>query len=119
MSVETQIYTALKNLVSNRVYRDIAPPEVTTLPRITFQQVGGDAINFLSGDRPSKKWARVQVNVWGSRRDDVMALARQVEDTLRGTVALGTTVMGAPIAVYENDTRLYGSHQDFSFSYDD
>lgn len=119
MSLETTLYTALKSLVSNRVYRDIAPADVSALPRITFQQVGGDAINFLSGEKPSKKWARVQVNCWDDRRDDVMALARQVEDTLRATISLGTTVLGAPIAVYERETRLYGSIQDFSVAYDD
>jgi len=119
MSVETQIYTALKGLVSNRVYRDIAPADVGDLPRITFQQVGGQANNFLSGDKPSKKWARMQLNCWATRRDDVMALARLVEDTLRATTALGTTVLGAPIAVYEQDTKLYGSIQDFSVVYDD
>lgn len=119
MSVETQIYSALKTLVNNRVYRDIAPPEVTALPRITFQQVGGDAINFLSGDRPSKKWARIQCNCWDDRRDDVMALARSVEDALRAETDLGTTVLGAPVAVYEPETRLYGSIQDFSVIYDD
>jgi uncharacterized protein DUF3168 len=119
MSLETQLYTALKGLVSNRVYRDIAPANVTTLPRITFQQVGGDAINFMSGDKPSKKLARVQVNCWDDRRDDVMALARLVEDTLRATLTLGTTVLGAAIAVYEPDTKLFGSMQDFSVSYDD
>lgn len=120
MSLETQIYSALKNLVpGTRVYRDIAPPEITALPRITFQQVGGPAINFLSGDKPSKKRARVQINCWHSRRDDVMALARLVEDTLRADGSLATTIEGAAVAVYETDTRLYGARQDFSFAYDD
>lgn len=119
MSVESLIYATLKNLVSNRVYRDVAPADVTALPRIVFQQVAGEAINFLSGDRPSKKWARMQVSSWHSRRDDCMALARQVEDALRAETTLGTTVMGAPIAVYEPDTQLYGAHQDFTVAYDD
>jgi len=120
VSLETSIYSALRSLVSNHVYRDVVKEDEShILPRITFQQVGGDAINFLSGEKPSKKWARVQVNCWAARRDDAMALARLVEDTLRATVALGTTVLGAPVAVYENDTKLYGSMQDFSVVYDD
>jgi hypothetical protein len=119
MSLETLLYTALKSLVSNRAYRDIAPADITALPRITFQQVGGDAINFLSGDTPSKKWARIQVNCWDDRRDDVMALARQVEDTMRDATGLQATVLGAQIAVYEDDTKLFGSIQDFSVAYDD
>jgi len=116
MSVETTLYTALKGLVSNRVYRDIAPADVGTLPRITFQQVGGEAINFLSGEKPSKKWARIQINCWDDRRDDVMALSRLVEDTLR---AITIRPMAAAIAIYEQETKLYGSIQDFAVAYDD
>lgn len=125
MSVETLIYSALKSLVpGEHVYRDIAPPE-TPLPRIVFQQVGGVALNFLdSATKPTKKNGRFQVTVWGTRRDDVMALARQVEDTLRATGPLYTTVMGAAIATFEpaadeDSDDLYGSIQDFSFWYDD
>jgi hypothetical protein len=119
VSLETSIYTALKALVSNRVYRDIAPQTATTLPRITFQQVGGDGINFLDPTVPNKKHARVQINCWAGRRDDAMALARLAEDALRVTTALSPHVLGAAIAVYEDDTKLYGSMQDFSFFYDD
>lgn len=118
MSVEASIYTALKSLVANRVYRDIAPPTVTLLPRITFQQVGGSSVNFLDPTVPSKKNGRFQINVWGDRRDDVMALARQVEDTLRVYEPLQTTVLAAPTAIYEEDTQLFGSIQDFSFWFD-
>jgi hypothetical protein len=119
VSVETLLYTALKSLASNRVYRDIAPAESTALPRITFQQVGGDAINFLSGDIPSMKRARIQINCWDDRRDDVMALMREVEDTMRSASGLHATVLGAAVALYEEDTGLYGAMQDFSVAYDD
>jgi hypothetical protein len=124
MSIESSIFAALKGLVSNRVYRDVAPDNVTALPRITFQQIGGTAVNFLSGDKPSKKNARFQINCWDDRRDDVMALARLVEDTLRGVPTLATTVIGAAVAVHEpgvgpNGVDLYGSMQDFSFWLDD
>lgn len=119
MSVEASIYTALKSLVNNRVYRDIAPQTVIALPRITFQQVGGDAVNFLDPSVPSKKNGRWQINCWGERRDDVMALARDVEDTLRAYTVLQATVLGAAVALYEEETRLFGSMQDYSFWYDD
>lgn len=116
MSVETQIYTALKSLVSNRVYRDITPKDVTALPRITFQQVGGTSINFVdSATIPSKHNARVQVNVWHNRRDDANALAIQVADALRAYTDLRTTVLGEFVAVHEPDTGLFGTMQDFSF----
>lgn len=116
MTIESSIYTALKTLVSNRVYRDIAPQTVTDLPRITFQTVGGTSINFVdSATIPSKRNARVQVNVWHNRRDDANALARQVEETLRAYAALHTTVLGGFVATFEEETKLYGTMQDYSF----
>jgi hypothetical protein len=115
VTVETLVYTALKALVNNRVYRDVAPETVTDLPRITFQQVGGQATNFLEPAAPSKRNERFMIRCWDDRRDDVMALARQVEDTLRAYTALQATVLGSAVAVYEEDTKLFGSIQDFSF----
>jgi hypothetical protein len=116
MSVEVDIYSCLKSLVGNRVYRDIAPQTVTELPRITFQTVGGASTNFLdSATIPSKRNARVQVNVWHSRRDDANALARQVEEALRAYTALQTTVLSGFVAVYEEETKLFGTMQDYSF----
>lgn len=126
MSVERTIFQTLKDVgvgtqyaVENRVYRDLAPPDVVDLPRVTFQQVGGRALNFIDGGKPSKKNARIQINSWHRRRDEAMALARLIEDAMRAEVSLGTTVIGAPIAIYEPDTRLYGAMQDFSVWYDD
>jgi hypothetical protein len=125
MSLETAIYSTLKTLVDSRVYRDIVPGDKAhLLPRITFQQVGGQAVNFLSGDVPSKKNARVQINCWGARRDDVMALARLVEDAMRANTTLATSVLGAAMSTFEakagpNGADLYGAMQDFSLWYDD
>jgi hypothetical protein len=126
MSVESEVYAALKSLVNNRVYRPIAPQEVTALPRITFIQVGGETVQFLHADGtpsaplPSKRNARFQVNVWHSkgvdrRYDAAMLLARQVEDALVMAAGLQTRVLGAPVAIYEEETDLVGSMQDFTF----
>jgi hypothetical protein len=57
----------------------------------------------------------MQINVWGATRVQVSPLARQVEDALKATAALYPTILGAAVAVYEPDTKLYGSRQDFSF----
>ncbi|MBE0615143.1 MAG: DUF3168 domain-containing protein [Burkholderiales bacterium] len=126
MSVESAVFGALKALVANRVFPDIAP-DLTARPYITYQQVGGRAVNFLaqgalvqSGSPPvalypDKANARIQINVWADTRGQASALAKQVEDALRGLTALQTTVDGAPIAVYEADTKLRGTMQDFSF----
>jgi len=119
VAVETLIYGTLRALVNDRVYRDVAkevtPGTTDHLPRITFQQIGGEAVNFLDSGIPSKRNEHFQINVWGTRRDDVMAVARLAEEALRAELALATTVLGSAVAIYEEDTRLYGSRQDFSF----
>lgn len=113
--METILQDALEKLpVGGRVFPDIAP-ENTPKPYITWQQVGGEPINFIDATVPSKKNARIQVNVWDLTRFGAAGLAVQVEDTLRGTAALQTTVLGAPRSIYEPDTKLKGTRQDFSF----
>jgi hypothetical protein len=114
MTVEADLFNALKGLVSNRVYPDVAPANATK-PYLTYQQVGGVGVNFIDTSVPSKKNARFQINVWAQTRGAAAILARQVEDALRSTTSLQTTVLGAPVADYEEDTQLYGTRQDFSF----
>lgn len=115
MSMESLIFDTLRTLVADRVYPDIAPAGVTALPRITYQQVGGRAFNYIEPAPVGKKNARVQVNAWGATRLQAAALSRQIEDALKSAPALYTTVLAAPVASYEPDTKLYGTRQDFSF----
>jgi hypothetical protein len=119
VTVETSIYTALKNLVSNRVYRKVAPTTVTALPRITFQQVGGESVVFLdSATVPSKNNGRFQVNVWHNTSDEASSLARVVRDTLHAYVTLHAKALGEPVGIYEEATNLHGTMQDFSMWFD-
>lgn len=110
----TILQEALVQFAGGRVFPDVAP-ESTTRPYITWQQVGGESVNFIDSTVPGKKNARVQVNVWADTRLEAATLAELVEDMLRGVAALQTTVLGAPTSVYEPDTNLRGSMQDFSF----
>ena len=114
MSMEATIYGALRGLVADRVYPDVAP-KGAALPYITWQQIGGDAINFVDPAIPSLRNARVQVNVWADTRPQAAAMGRAVEDALRTLAALQTTVLGAPLATYDAATKLRGTMQDFSF----
>lgn len=114
MSMESQLFAALSPLVDGRVYPDVAPDGAET-PYITYQQVGGRAVNFIDATLPGKRNARVQVNVWGETRLAVSQLAGAVEDALRLTPALQTSVLAQPVAEVDEETRLRGSRQDFSF----
>jgi hypothetical protein len=110
--VEGDLYNTLNTLVANRCYADIAPAGAAK-PYITYQQVGGEAINFLEQVTiPTKKNARFQINVWADTRIQASTLAAQVENAMRLNLALQTTVEGAIVSRYEDN--LYGTRQDFS-----
>jgi len=117
MTVETQIYTALKSLVTGgHVYAINLPDTVTARTYITYQQVGGSAINFLNSAKPSKKNARFQINVWAPTPQAAAVLSRLTEDAMR---TIDAFVEGAPVSTDEPDINLYGTRQDFSIWFDD
>lgn len=114
MTVETTLFLAVNTLFSNRIYQDVAPLGVAR-PYMTYQQVGGQSINFVDQAIPDKSNARFQINIWATTRPAAALLAKQVEQALRSATALQTTVLGQPVATHEPDTLLYGARQDFSF----
>jgi hypothetical protein len=116
MSIETDIFNALKGLVSNRVYPDVGP-ENAIRPYVTYQQVGGGVLSFLEGGPPGKRNGRFQISVWAATRPEASALARQAEDAMLSLTTLSPSAEGALIARYEPQTKLYGTIQDFSFFY--
>jgi hypothetical protein len=113
MSFEVTLSDALEVLVSSRVWPDVAPAGVQ-MPYITYQQVGGTPVNFLSQAVPSKKNARVQVNGWAANRLEAAALGIAIEDALRVVAGLQVTVLTGVVATHEPETGKYGTRQDFS-----
>ncbi|USX25783.1 DUF3168 domain-containing protein [Oxalobacteraceae bacterium OTU3CINTB1] len=116
MSLDAQLFAALSPLVNGEVYPDVAPDGVAR-PYITYQQVGGDVVNYTEGSIPDRRNARVQINVWAETRLGASSLSELVEDTLRPITELQTSVIGARASVYEPETKLRGARQDFSIWY--
>ncbi|WP_416046679.1 DUF3168 domain-containing protein [Cupriavidus basilensis] len=116
MAIEADLFQALQGLVGGRVYPDLAPADVG-LPFVTFQQVGGQPINFLAG-APDKENGRFQLNVWSDDREQATALLRQIRRTLVEDPRLLATVMTGVVWPYEPLTKLYGATQDFSIWFD-
>ncbi|MDE4918158.1 uncharacterized protein DUF3168 [Cupriavidus metallidurans] len=112
MTVEADIFRALKGLVGNRVYPEEAPAGVE-LPFIIYQQVGGDPLNYLAGV-PDKRNGRFQIDVWASNRTDSSTLSRQAEDILRADPVLSADTLTGMIATKDPATGWRGSSQDFS-----
>ena len=66
MSLESDLYTVL-SAVCPRTFPDFAPTS-TVRPYVTYQQIGGAAVNYLGREIPNKRNARMQVNVWANSR---------------------------------------------------
>lgn len=116
MSAETILVDVLESIAGDQVYAGVASDSGVTYPYITWTIAGGESTNFVdSQTSPSKRNGRYQINVWARRLDQAVAMARQVEAALRAKPELQTTVEGEIFADYEEDTKLHGTIQDFSF----
>jgi hypothetical protein len=113
MTVESDIFLALKGLVDNRCFPDMAPI-TTAKPYITYTQIGGEALALLDGSLPDKKQGRFQVNVWGDTRSSVSALMLQVELAMSQQTVFRARPVSAPSSDYDHDMLTYGSMQDFN-----
>jgi hypothetical protein len=115
MSLESDIFDTLKGLVASRCYPDVAPAGVAR-PYIVWQQVGGEAFNFLEAGPVGKRGARIQVTCWADTRVAAANLSRSAEDALVAS-SLNPTVLGAMVADFDQETGLRGARQDFSLTY--
>lgn len=112
MTVHVEVREALRGLAGDRVFPLVAD-ERADVPYIVFQVVGGDAQEFLTGEKPVAKRRRVQVNVWSRSALEAAQLAEQAEDALRAVGALQTEVLTVPIDTYDETTTYRGTMQDF------
>lgn len=113
MTVEADIYTLLQGFVGGRAFPDVAPFS-TVRPYITYQQVGGEVINYTDAQLPDKQNGFFQINVWATSRAAAAALSLQVDAALRAASAFQAEPQSAPIATHDPDLDLYGTIQDFS-----
>jgi hypothetical protein len=115
VSIESNIVDSLTSLVAGLVYDGVVPQGVEALPRITFQRIGGQALNFVEAvDVPASN-AHVQVISWGRTALQASALARQARTALRQKAELKTTVLSDVFSMPYPELGLFGARQDFSF----
>ncbi len=112
MSVESDIFNALKGLVGNRCYPDIAPLG-TLRPFICFEQTGGTALSNLDGSLPDKKHGRFEIGVYADTRSSCAAIALQVEAAMAAATTFTASAIHAPISDYASDVLIYSSTQNF------
>jgi hypothetical protein len=115
MSLESDLFAIIGPLVGGRAFPDFGKLGVQT-PYATYEQAGGQAVNFLASVPVGKRNARIQVNCWSTSRVEVNALARSVEDALM-TSSLKAYSLGAFSVESNSDLNLRGTRQDFSVWY--
>ena len=111
--IEQAIYDRLKVLCDGRVWADVAKAG-TAKPCITYQQVGGSVVEFIGLELPSKLNARIMIKAWATTRLAAANIARQIEDLMLSSTTLQASAIGAFVSEYEEETKLYGTRQDFS-----
>lgn len=112
MTPHEQILAAIGHLADGLVFAGIADEETPT-PYVTFYIVGGAPINFVTGEKPAKRFARVQVNVWAGTSIEAFRVAGEVEDALRAAAHLQTEVLTNAGDDYDELTKDYGAMQEF------
>lgn len=115
MSLDVALFSLLGPLVGGHCYPDVAP-DIATFPLIIYQQVGGVAMEFLDQTLADKDNARMQVVVWSKTRTEASSIARQTRESIIGS-SLQAKTLGAPISLYDEAMKLYGSRTDFSIWY--
>lgn len=115
--IEERIFTLLRGLVDDRVYPRIAPLNAAK-PYITYFRAGGRAPTFLGREVTATNHAHMQINVWGTDALVVAQLAQAVSDAMTLATTIVAEPLGAAVDDYEDDTKLYGSRQDFSCWFD-
>lgn len=114
MTVEDDIFNALKGLVSNRVYPDENDAPTIVTPYIVYQEISGDALVFLEQSEPSKENGRYQFTCWDRTRKASKALSKQVQTALTMSATFQAKPIGGKTSVVDYDTKLRGTRQDFS-----
>jgi hypothetical protein len=114
VAIEASIKTALAAIAGGRTYPD-TPTDSPTFPLNIYQQVGGSVINPLDGADPNKDNARIQIVTWAKTRLEATSVARQVRVAMTST--LNATLLGAPVSIYDEMTKNYGSRADYSVWY--
>ena len=115
MTIETSIFALLSPLVAGRCYPDVVP-DLTALPALAYQGVGGSVVEFAEGGIASKENMRLQVVVWSKTRLEASTIIRQVRAALIGS-AFQVTTYGAPVWLHDEALQISGARQDFSLWY--
>jgi len=114
MSLKSDIYDALKGLVSLRCYPDRFPQQNSpTWPAIRYSVVGGTSWEDLCGDGGAEaEDVRVQID-WVAETDPAReALTPQIRAAM---TTLGWRIQGTPLEMFDAETKTFRATADWVF----
>jgi hypothetical protein len=112
MQLEEKL-TALLQTICPSSFPDYAPAN-TVVPYVIWQQIGGEAPDFLDQALPNKRNGWVQIEVWCTTRAAASALMLQIEAALIAATNMQATPMAALTNDFDSDTGRRGCRQDFN-----
>lgn len=112
MTLEERL-VALLTPICPRTFPDFAPTD-TQRPYVTWQQIGGQSLDFMEGAVASKENALVQINVWSDRRTEAKAVIKLIEEAFVTAKTLQASPTAAAASDADPDMARYCARQDFS-----
>ena len=110
MATEAQFVAAVKVILPRFAAMRMAAG--TAKPYGHYQQVGGQAPNFLGGGVGGRRHARMQINVWAANTLQAKTLMRAIEEMLKASPFFADA-MGAVMDREDPVTKECGAQQDF------
>jgi adenylate kinase len=109
-SAEEIAVQALQAVAALTVYADEAP-DSPSLPYAVYQAVGGQDITDLDNDPDNLQNCRLQLAIWSEDKAESVAMMQQ---SRRALMLAGASPIGAPVSVWERETKRFGRRLDFS-----
>jgi hypothetical protein len=112
MTLEDKL-SALLLAICPRSFPDFARAN-TPRPYVTWQQFGGEALDFIGTDVPNKENATIQINVWSDTRAEAKSIIKQIEVAMIGSIEFQASAISAAASDFDADMEVRSSRQDFS-----
>lgn len=113
--MESDLFATLQAQCA-QVWPTVAPTD-TPRPYVTYQQIGGDVLEYLDNPPPMARNAYMQINAWSDDPQVAKDLMRQIEAALLAATAFAASPMAAMQDDHDPDMQVYGARQDFSVWY--
>jgi hypothetical protein len=109
MTIESQIFDALKSLVNNKVY-PIVIPQKATMPAVVYNRIATNAQNVLAGGATIDQ-IRFQVDTYATTFAAARTLAAQVRLAMEGAIFKAT--LQSELDFFEDEINYYRISQDY------